>query len=264
MAKSGRYCQNCGYELDEESNICRRCHVVSAFNLENYLLSKYKLFTIIGIFGALSVYFSNLSVTNDKFHFLVYASYITMSIVILLSLLCGWDSIFYFKNLLMLPFDGKAHYLSWFKQAIQFSTLLLFFSFFIAVIGFISLYILSNTDIAISLVLTIVLDFFILLLISSFYFPIRSAIEMQTNFYRYIINFFLIFWLFLVLQAYFIKHSDDIFGLLLPIVGVVIAYALLIRSCWLISQTMDNGIKSITMGNFKRQARVVWYRLKKL
>jgi hypothetical protein len=44
-------------------------------------------------------------------------------------------------------------------------------------------------------------------------------------------------------------HTEDIFALFIPISLIVIDYVLMIRCSWLILQTMDTGIKSITLEN---------------
>lgn len=250
MNGSKIYCQNCGYELEDHASICKRCHVVVALNLENFLLSKYKLFTIIGIFGALSVYLSTNAATHGNNPFLQYGSYISLAIVILLSFICGWDLLIYSFKILQFQFDGECHNWAWLKLGFRFSTIFLFMSFFVAVIGLISLYILSSDiTIATSLILTTVLDFLILIIITTFYFPYRSLIETRGNLFRFFMNFVLIFIPFLTIKLYFLGHTEDIFALFIPISLIVIDYVLMIRCSWLILQTMDTGIKSITLEN---------------
>lgn len=259
MADSGTYCQNCGYELEDGSKICKRCNLVAAFNLENFLLSKYKLFAIIGIFGARSVYLSTTAATHGNNQFLQYGSYISLSIVILLSFICGWDLIRYSFKILQFPFDGNEHYYVWFKLGLRFSTILLFMSFFVAVIGFISMYILSSdTTIATSLILTIIVDFFIMFIVATFYFPVRSQIETGSTLFRFFIDSILILLLFFMIKVYGTGHTNDIFALLLPIFLIVIDYVLLIRCSWLILQTMDTGVRSLTRENLKKKLRSLW------
>jgi len=124
------FCQSCGFELAEGSKICKRCNLIAALNLENYLLSKYKLFAVIGIFGALSVYLSTTASTHGNNLFLQYGSYLGLSIVILLSFILGWDLLFYSFKTLHFQFDDETHYPPWFRLGFRFSTILLFMSFF--------------------------------------------------------------------------------------------------------------------------------------
>jgi hypothetical protein len=252
------FCQNCGHELDEGAVKCKRCNLVAAINLENFLISKYKLLAVIGVFAALSVYLSTTAISNGNNEFLRYGSYISLSIVILLSLIFGWEIIGYSIKILQFPFDGEYHYRDWFKLGFRFSTILLFISFFIVIIGFISFYILATEkNIATSLVLTILVDFLLFFIISTFYFPTRSLIESGNNLFRLIVVFSLIFLQFLTIKLYFLGHTEDVFALLMPIFIIVIAFVLIIRSSWLILLTMDNGIRCFTTENLKKM-RSLW------
>jgi len=258
MVDSSKFCQNCGFELTDESKICKRCNLVAAYNLENFLYSKYKLFTIIGIFGALAVYLSTTASSHDNNQFLQFGSYISLAIVILLSFICGWDLLFYSSKILQFPFDKDFHYRAWLKLGFRFSTILLFLAFFATIIGFISAYILSDVTLATSLALSLALDFLILVIITGIYFPIRSLIESSENLiFRYVLNFFLIFLIFLTIYVYFFRHTNDIFALILPIFAIVIDYVLMIRCSWLILQKMDTGIRSLTFENIKKKLRLL-------
>lgn len=254
MINKIKYCQNCGHEIEEGAKICKRCNLVAANNLENFLLSKYKLLAVIGVFAALSVYLSSTAVSRSNNEFLNYGSYLGLSIVILLSMLFGWDLIWYSKNILHFPFDGEEHHLEWFKLGFRFAIILLFASFFITTIGFISLYILSTRiDVATSLVLTIIVDFLFFLMISTFYFPIRSYIESGKNIFRFIVVFILIFLQFFTVGFYFTGHTDDVFALLLPLFMIIVAHLLMIRSCWLIFSTMSDGQPSFLSKKFVKE-----------
>ena len=259
MGDSRIFCQNCGFELDNESKICKRCNLVAARNLENFLYCKYKLFTIIGIFGALSVYLSNTASNhNTNYLFLQYGSYISLAIVILLSLNVGWDILFYSSKILQFRFDEEYHYRDWLLLGIRFSLMLLFTAFFVSVITFISAYILSQTTLLSSLTISIGLDFLILIIITFIYFPLRSLIESAGVIFRIILNFLLILSIFLTIRLYFLSHTNDIFGLFMPIFFISILYVLAIRCSWLILQSMDTGIKSITNENFKKKMGQLW------
>lgn len=252
------FCQNCGFELDEGSKICRRCNVVAALNLENFLLSKYKLLAIIGIFGALSVYLSTTATSHGNNMFLQYGSYISLSIVILLSIICGWDLVLYSFKILQFPFDGENHYWTWLKLAFRFSTILLFVIFFASVIFSISIYILSDITIAEPLIYSIAIDFLILLIITGIYFPYRSWIESSGNPFRFFLNFFLILSLVIAIRQLFSENPDKLFNIIMDSIFIILVLFLLLRSSMLIFTTMNTGVRSLTIENFQKKLRLVW------
>jgi len=252
MVDSNFFCQNCGSELEEESKICKRCNTVAALNLENFLLSKYKLLAIIGIFGALSVYLSTTAGAHGNNPFLQYGSYLSLSIVILLSLICGWDLVQYLLKILQFPFDENFHYWIWLKLAFRFSTILLFISFFASVIFLISLYIISDISIAHILMSSIGLDFLILLVITTIYFPYRSIIESCGNFLRFIMTFFLIFVLCFTIKQMSIDLSNSFLTIIVDFILLILVLFLIVRSCILIYRTMNTGVRSITSEKLKK------------
>jgi len=247
------YCQSCGFELEEGSKICKRCNLVAGFNLENYLLSKYKLLAIIGIFGALSVYLTTTASTHNNNPFLQYGSYLGLSIVILLSFILGWDLLFYSAKILQFQFDEETHYWPWFKLGFRFSTILLFMSFFVGIIGFITLYILSDIPVATTLIFAIVIDLFLLLLIAMFYFPFRSQIEMHGNGFRFIVNCALIL---LLVSSLFNKPTSTVVEFFMSIIFTIsidiVGLSLLFRSLQLMYTSMNTGVRSITIENLKK------------
>lgn len=260
MDDSKNFCQNCGFELDEGLTVCKRCNLVSALNLENFLLSKYKLLAIIGIFGALSVYLSTTASTHGNNPLLQYGSYISLAIVILLSFICGWDLVQYSFKILQFPFDEKFHYRAWLKLGFRFSTILLFISFFASVILLISLYILSDITIAQPLIYSIVLDFFLLIIVTTIYYPYRSMIEISGNNSRFFLNFLLILALVFSIGQLFSETADQLLNMIVTFFFIILNLYLIVRSSMLIFQTMNTGIRSLTIDNFKKKLRSLWKR----
>lgn len=253
------FCQSCGFELDEGSTICKRCNLVTAYNLENYLLSKYKLLAVIGIFGALSVYLTTTASTHDNNQFLQYGSYLGLSIVILLSFILGWDLLFYSAKILRFQFDDEIHYWSWFKLGFRFSTLLLFMSFFAGIVGFITLYILSDLPVATTLIYAILFDFFLFLIIAVFYFPFRSLIETRGNGIRFLANCALIF---LIVSSLFneptFTNAEFFTSIIFTFFIDIVALSLLFRSLWLMHKSMNNDVRSLTIENLKKKLQRLW------
>lgn len=264
MESPKNFCPGCGFELEDSSKICKRCNLIVALNLENYLLSKYKLLTIIGIFGALSVYLSTTASTHGNNQFLQYGSYLGLSIVILLSFILGWDLLFYSFKTLRFQFDEKTHYWLWFKIGFRFSTILLFISFFSGIIGFITLYIISDIPVATTLILAIFVDFLILLFIATFYFPCRSIIETKGNAFRLIINCLLIavmLWISFY-QPSSEKSPDKFLNIIVTVLIDLVVLSLLLRSLWLMYKSMKTGVRILSIENLKKLGSP-WNKLKK-
>jgi hypothetical protein len=258
MADLKRFCQNCGFELDEGSTVCNRCNVVAKINLENYLLSKYKLLTIIGIFGALSVYLSTTSSTQGGNEFLQYGSYICLAIVILLSLIWGWGLIQYSFTILQFPFDRNFHLKLWFERGVRFSLIVLFMSFFASIILLISLYILTNVEIAETLAYSVFLDFFLLVIITAIYFPYRSLIESFGITGRFIMSFLLILVLILTIGNFSAEASNKWPFIMVTIFFIILDAYLIVRATVLIYRGMNTGVRSFTLENFKNRLRPLW------
>lgn len=258
MADPNKFCQNCGFELDDGSTICKRCNVVASINLENYLLSKYKLLTIIGIFGALSVYLSTTSSTQGKNEFLQYGSYISLAIVILLSLIWGWGLIRYSFSILQFPFDGEYHYRLWLERGFRFSLIVLFIGFFASVISLISLYIITRIEIAETLIFSIFLDFLLVLIITGIYFPYRSMIESSRNPGRFLMIFVLIAILFYTIGWFSVEISGKWPFIMVNLFFIILDVYLIFRSCVLVYRDMNTGIRSFTIDNFKKKLGSLW------
>jgi hypothetical protein len=264
MTNEKIYCQNCGHELDEGSKVCKRCNLVAAVNLENFLISKYKLLAVIGVFAALSVYLSTTATSNGNNEFLRYGSFISLSIVILLSLTFGWDLIWYSLKILKYPFEGEERYRDWFKLGFRFSIILLFISFFVTIVSFISFFILSDKSIATSLVMAVFFDFIILLLIATFYFPIRSIIENNGTIVRILMSIVLSFFGAYDLYYFMIDdRSDPLLSTITSVIVLVVVISLLIRSLQLIFDSMNTGIRSFTSENLKKFEDTIMEALKK-
>lgn len=249
------FCQNCGFELDEGSKVCNRCNVVATINLENYLLSKYKLLTIIGIFGALSVYLSTTSSTQGGNEFLQYGSYISLAIVILLSFIWGWGLIRYSFTILQFPFDGGFYFRQWFERGFQFSLIVLFMSFFASVILLISFYILTRVEIAEALIYSIFMDFFLLMIITGIYYPYRSLIETSGNGVRLIMNFLLVLIFFYTVQQFSTDTTSKWPFILVQVFLIILNSYLIFRCSALIYLDINTGVRSLTIENFKKSAK---------
>jgi hypothetical protein len=263
MDASKSFCQNCGFELEEGSTTCKRCNLVAATNLENFLLSKYKLLAIIGIFGALSVYLSTTAATHGDNAALQYGSYISLAIVILLSLNFGWDITLYSLKILQFQFDGTPHYRAWFKLAFRFAIALLFISFFTGVILSIAFYIVSDITLAQSLMYSITLDFIVLLIITTIYFPYRSLIESSGIYVKMGLLFLLILMLLFAIKSTIAQQNEQWFSIIVTLVFIIISVYLIIRSSFLIYKDLNNGVKSLTFVKFKNKMESLWHRLKK-
>ena len=258
MVDSKIFCQNCGFELDEGSIVCKRCNVVAALNLENFLLTKYKLLAIIGIFGAISVYLSTTALTQGNNQFLQYGSYISLAIVILLSSIFGWDLVLYSFKILQFSFDDKTHYRTWLKLGFRFAIILLFISFFASMIFFISFYIISDVTIAQSLMYSIAVDFMILFIITTIYFPYRTLIEASGNVFRFFLIFLLIVFFVVTIKQIFAETVDNLLNIIFIFILIILDSFLIFRSSILIFQTMNNGVRSITSENLKKKLRLLW------
>ncbi|PKL65703.1 MAG: hypothetical protein CVV32_00420 [Methanomicrobiales archaeon HGW-Methanomicrobiales-3] len=258
MTDPKKFCQNCGFELEENSTFCYRCNVFATINLENYLLSKYKLLTIIGIFGALSVYLSTTSSTQGGNPFLQYGSYLSLAIVILLSLIWGWGLVRYSFTILEFPYDGENHYTLWLERAFRFAIIVLFVGLFASMILLISIYILSNVDIAKPLLYSIVLALFLMIIITTIYYPYRSMIETSKNTLRFIMNFLLVGLLFFTVQYFSTQKNDHWFSLTVTIFFIILISYLIFRSSVLIYRDMNTGIRSLTIENLKKKLRALW------
>jgi len=169
MDQNQKYCPNCDCKVNTDSQECPRCYTKVSRNLENFLLAKYKLFTLIGIFGALSIYLLNNATpeSNPSNPFLHVGSLLSLMIVIILSIICIWDLVHFIK--IEEP-DYKEFPLSTIIKSIRIlPAMILFFVFFICLISILTIYVLSNPQMAQVFVFTLSIIVFLLIFIGTYY-----------------------------------------------------------------------------------------------
>ena len=103
------FCPNCYNQVETGLTECPRCFTRISNNLENFLLAKYKIFTLIGVFGALSIYLLTTSQKNSDNSLLLLGSLYCLTIVLILSVICIWD-------LLSYTFKSKSRFQDSFNQ----------------------------------------------------------------------------------------------------------------------------------------------------
>jgi uncharacterized membrane protein YidH (DUF202 family) len=174
MEQEIKYCPNCYNQIENDSEECPRCFTKISRNLENFLLAKYKLFTLIGVFGALSIYLLTTSQQNGNDPILRSGSFFSLIIVIILSAICVWDLIRYFRiedpDYKELPVSAII------KSVRTLPALIMFLVFFVGLILILTLYVLLNTKIGPAVVFTLFIIGFSLFLIV-FYYTFRYQTE---------------------------------------------------------------------------------------
>jgi len=138
------YCPNCFNQIDTSSKECPRCFTRISHNLENFLLAKYKIFTLIGVFGALSIYLLTTSNQNGNDPLLLSGRLFSLTLVIILSGICIWDLLIYYSMK-----NEKIDYQNLsisdiFRNIRPLPSFILFAAFFSALIFILAVYVLSN------------------------------------------------------------------------------------------------------------------------
>jgi len=171
MEQDTKYCPNCCNQFESNYDECPRCFTKISRNLENFLLAKYKLFTLIGVFGALSIYLLNQNGDNQILHA---GSFFSLIIVIILSLICVWDLICFIK---IEESDYKEFPWTTVITSLKIlPTLFMFLVFFIGLILILTGYVVSDKRIFSAIIYTIFLIAFSIFAIT-IYFIYRYLIE---------------------------------------------------------------------------------------
>ncbi len=180
MDQNLKYCPNCDCKIDTESQECPRCYTKVSRNLENFLLAKYKLFTLIGIFGALSIYLLNNAIpaSNPSNPFLHAGSLLSLMIVIILSIICIWDLVHYIK--IEEPDYKEFPWSTLIKSIRTLPAIIMFFVFFICLISILAIYVLSNPQMAQVFIFTLFIIVFLLIFIGTYYIY-RYCLEKVTD-----------------------------------------------------------------------------------
>jgi hypothetical protein len=200
MDQERKYCPNCYNPVEAGLEECPRCFTKISHNLENYLLAKYKIFTLIGVFGALSIYLLTTSDQNNHDQLLLSGSLFCLTIVIILSGICIWDLFVYSMKKEKIDFQNLTIW-DIFRSVKPLPSILLFAAFFSALIFILTLFVLSNNAVNYTIVSTIILIAMAIIFISVIYYPYRYFIEKwKNNWFRAIIFVFLLFVLFLYIK----------------------------------------------------------------
>lgn len=128
-------CPNCNTEIADHLTVCWFCGS-NLITLENFLNKKNKIIVIIGVFGALSIYLSQIPTNNDGKILLQIGSGISLLIMTALASLLITDCYSFTKNF---PKDTEYYgsgYSKWIKQTMELVYLWIFLiGFFVIVIS---------------------------------------------------------------------------------------------------------------------------------
>ena len=176
MDQEKKYCPNCYNPVETGLEECPRCFTKISHNLENYLLAKYKIFTLIGVFGALSIYLLTTSNQNNNNSLLLSGSLFCLTIVIILSGICIWDLFVYSMKKEKIDYQNLTIW-DIFRSVKPLPSIILFAAFFAALIFILALYVLSNNSVNYAIVSAVVLTAMAIIFISILYYPYRYFIE---------------------------------------------------------------------------------------
>nr|WP_319377113.1 zinc ribbon domain-containing protein [uncultured Methanoregula sp.] len=240
------YCPNCYNQVENGSKECPRCYTKISHNLENFLLGKYKIFTLIGVFGALSIYLLTISQKNDDNSLLLLGSLYCLTIVIILSAISIWDLFVYsFKN-------QKIDYKKFSIYDIFYSVkplpaLILFTAFFCVLIFILSIFILSNPAVNETIIYAFLLTAVAIIAISIIYHPYRFFLEKWNNWIRAAIFIFLLIALFSIIKNQISDGLNNPLSLALTAIFSSILIILLINCLELMyrEMTTEKEVKPI-------------------
>jgi hypothetical protein len=241
------YCPNCYNPIENDSKECPRCFTIISHNLENFLLAKYKIFTLIGVFGALSIYLLTTSNQNGGDPLLLSGSLFSLTLVIILSGICIWDLLTYFSTK-----NEKIDYQNLsigdiFRKIRSLPSFILFSVFFSALIFILALFVLSNKAANYSIISTVFLTVVAIIFISIVYYPYRYFIEKMNNWIRAIIFVFLLYALFSFIQTQILKLPFEPISISLTAIVSLILIILLGRCLQLMYRDMTSEKSGLTM-----------------
>lgn len=237
MDQTKKYCPNCYNQVENGSEECPRCYTKISHNLENFLLAKYKIFTLIGVFGALSIYLLTTSQKNSDSSLLLLGSLYCLTIVIILSGICIWDLFIYSFR------DQKIDYKNLSIRDIFYNVkplpaLILFTAFFCVLIFILSIYILSNTAVNETIIYSFFLTAVAIIAISVIYYPYRYFVEKFNNWIRAVIFVFLLFALFSFIKTQITTGPNNPISISLTAIFSSILIVLLIKCLALMYRDM--------------------------
>lgn len=112
-------CPNCNNEIADHLTVCWICNS-NLINLENFLNKKNKILVIIGVFGALSIYFMQTAFNYNNNFFLELGSGISLLVMVILSLVIISDCYSFIKKYPNIPQEqDKQGYYVWIKHTIN-------------------------------------------------------------------------------------------------------------------------------------------------
>lgn len=244
MDQKRKYCPNCYNPVEIGSDECSRCFTKISHNLENFLLAKYKIFTLIGVFGALSIYLLTTSNQNNNDSLLLSGSLFCLTIVIILSGICIWDlSVYSIKNE-KIDFQNLTIW-DIFRSVKPLPSIILFAAFFAALIFILVLYVLSNNAANYTIISAVLLTAIAIVAISIVYYPYRYFIERWNNWIRAVIFIVLLSALFSFIKTQITTLSYNLINVSLTAIISLIIIVLLAKCLVLMYRNLTSA-KQVT------------------
>jgi len=220
-------CINCGHDVDENSNYCPQCgQTIKGCNIEDFLNDHFRIFAIIGVFGAISLYLSNFSANNENNFLLQAGSLLSLSIVVLLSIDLYFRISPYIKNCAAKEENIEESYRSWIKMSWDVFQLQIFRWINLLIFGCIALFLLFYSDMNSVLLNSVGTFLFLLVSISFIYKPTISIVRTKENYH---ILFFVLGLMLIGISIYYLytlltDFSKTIFLFPIPVVSIFTLY----------------------------------------
>ena len=183
-------CKNCGHDVDNNSKYCTLCgQTIQGCTIEDFLNDHFRIFAVIGVFGAIALYLASFAESNGNNLLLQAGSLLSLSLVVLLSI----DLVFrispYIRNCSAKEEDIEESYRTWFKLSWDALQLHLFRWVFLLIFGCVALFLLFYSEMNNILLSSLGALILILIMIAGIYRPAVHAVKTNK---RYQVTFFMI------------------------------------------------------------------------
>jgi hypothetical protein len=221
-------CKNCGHNVEDDSKYCPQCgQAIHGCTIEDFLDANFRIFAVIGVFGAMALYLASFAEKNENTFLLQAGSLLSLTIVVLLSVNLVFRVSPYLKNCAASEKAMEESYRSWLKLSWNIIQIQVFRAVFLLIIACIALYLLIYSNMNSALLNSLGALIMLLIMITFIYMP---AINIMKTKERYGIAFIIIILMsvgLLVLYLWCIlPDSSKVFYLSpMPVVSILTIYA---------------------------------------
>lgn len=229
-------CNNCGVNISDDFKYCSHCGcTIKGFTIEDYLNDHFRIYAVIGVFGAIALYLGSFGSQNEQGIILDIASNLSLFIVVLLSLKLFFKINFYIKNCITEKENiNNETYRTSFNYYLNIILLNLFGFISLLLFGLVAIFLFYSSIIGGSLQFIFYVSLLLLLMMVGVYNPAVNLIKTGKNKLAPFMFITFIISSLMIIMLYYLYDSIRVFNLYNIFIFILFIFisALTIYNCY--------------------------------